>query len=133
ASHSSPSMKSFFIAPPVGGGRSRKSDDRPLVALRYRRRSSGCASSIAGDWDSGNPAFALSRGSRGASPSASSSDPRFSDMLLSPPAFALTWPTILQTHRSPSRLPFPGPVFEIAPAEAVSQAEPRGYAAIIRG
>src|SRR4051812_11597587 len=35
-------MKSFFIAPPVGGGRSRKSNDPPLVALRYRRRSSEC-------------------------------------------------------------------------------------------
>src|SRR3954469_8508559 len=40
ASRSSPSMKSFFIAPPVGGGRSRKLDDPPLVALRYRRCSS---------------------------------------------------------------------------------------------
>ena len=47
--------------------------------------------------------------------------------------YLVTWPTILQTHRSSSKLPFPGHVFEIAPAEAVSQAEPRGYAAIIRG
>src|SRR3954466_3457627 len=37
----------------------------------------------------GNPAFALSRGSCGAAPSAPSSDPRFSDMLFSPPAFRL--------------------------------------------
>src|SRR3954452_14154524 len=35
-------MKSFFIAPPVGGGRSRNFNDPPLVALRYRRCSSGC-------------------------------------------------------------------------------------------
>ena len=49
------------------------------------------------------------------------------------PANSVTWPTILQNRRSASRLPFPGHVFEIAPAEAVSQAEPRGYAAIIRG
>src|SRR5947209_1987063 len=35
-------MKSFFIAPPVGGGRSRKTDDPPLGALRCRRRSSEC-------------------------------------------------------------------------------------------
>src|SRR6516165_6341416 len=35
-------MKSFFIAPPVGGGRSRKLNDPPLVALRYRRCSSEC-------------------------------------------------------------------------------------------
>src|SRR3954449_11346194 len=35
-------MKSFFIAPPVGGGRSRKLYDLPLVALRSRRCSSGC-------------------------------------------------------------------------------------------
>src|SRR3954451_2531656 len=35
-------MKSFFIAPPVGGGRSRKTNDPPLGALRYRRRSSEC-------------------------------------------------------------------------------------------
>jgi hypothetical protein len=34
APHSSPSMKSFFIAPPVGGGRSRKLNDPPLEALR---------------------------------------------------------------------------------------------------
>src|SRR5215831_193298 len=36
-------MKSFFIAPPVGGGRSRNVNDPPLVALRYRRCRSGCA------------------------------------------------------------------------------------------
>src|SRR6516165_2817210 len=36
----------------------------------------------------GNAAFALSRGSCGTTPSASSSGSRFSDMLLSPPAFA---------------------------------------------
>src|SRR6516165_2470216 len=36
-------MKSFFIAPPVGGGRSRKLNDRPLVALHCRRCSSECA------------------------------------------------------------------------------------------
>jgi hypothetical protein len=35
-------MKSFFIAPPVGGGRSRNPYDPPLVALRLRRCSSGC-------------------------------------------------------------------------------------------
>src|SRR3954452_11472417 len=35
-------MKSFFIAPPVGGGRSRKLNDPPLEALRYRRCSSEC-------------------------------------------------------------------------------------------
>ena len=42
-------MKSFFIAPPVGGGRSRKANDPPLVALRSRRCRSGCVSSTAGD------------------------------------------------------------------------------------
>src|SRR5205823_80011 len=67
-------MKSFFIAPPVGGGRSRKLYDPPLVALRSRRRSSECDSCTAGDWGSGNAAFALSRGSRGTAPSASPSD-----------------------------------------------------------
>src|SRR6516162_10923873 len=36
-------MKSFFIALPVGGGRSRKLNDPPLVALRCRRYSSECA------------------------------------------------------------------------------------------
>ena len=109
-------MKSLFIAPPVGGGQSRNLNDPPLVALRLRRCSSECAVapleigiraiqlspyhaglagrhlqrlpvSTAGDWDSGNAAFALSRGSCGTTPSASSSDPRFSDMLFSPPAF----------------------------------------------
>src|SRR6478752_5033130 len=35
-------MKSFFIAPPVGGGRSRNFNDPPLGALRSRRRSSEC-------------------------------------------------------------------------------------------
>src|SRR3954471_50313 len=35
-------MKSFFSAPPVGGGRSRKTNDPPLGALRCRRRSSEC-------------------------------------------------------------------------------------------
>src|SRR3954453_11852931 len=35
-------MKSFFIAPPVGGGRSRNLNDLPLGALRYRRCSSEC-------------------------------------------------------------------------------------------
>jgi hypothetical protein len=54
-------------------------------------------------------------------------------VLVGPPIDGVTWPTILQTRRSTSRLPSRGPVFEITPAEAVSQAEPRGYAAIIRG
>src|SRR3954465_7790139 len=93
-------MKSFFIAPPVGGGRSRKLYDRPLVALRCRRCSSECDSCTAGDWDSGNAAFALSRGSCGAAPSASSSDPRFSDMLFSPPAFRLQVNRMTQEHSS---------------------------------
>src|SRR3984893_5308004 len=35
-------MKSFFIAPSVGGGRSRNPNDPPLVALHSRRRSSEC-------------------------------------------------------------------------------------------
>jgi len=35
-------MKSFFIALSVGGGRSRKLNDRPPRALRYRRCSSEC-------------------------------------------------------------------------------------------
>src|SRR5512135_1382324 len=35
-------MRSFFIAPPVGGGRSRKTNDPPLGALRCRRCSSEC-------------------------------------------------------------------------------------------
>src|SRR3954453_7764841 len=35
-------MKRFFTPPPVGGGRSRKLYDPPLVALRSRRCSSGC-------------------------------------------------------------------------------------------
>src|SRR5271157_2563508 len=35
-------MKSFFIALPVGGGRSRKLNDPPPMALRYRRCSSEC-------------------------------------------------------------------------------------------
>src|SRR4029077_6891014 len=82
-------MKSFFIAPPVGGGRSRKLNDPPPVALRSRRCSSECDSCTAGDWDSGNAAFALSRGSCRTAPSASSSVPRFSHMLLSHPAFRL--------------------------------------------
>src|SRR5882724_5256621 len=82
-------MKSFFIAPPVRGGRSRKLNDPPPVALRSRRCSSECDSCTAGDWDSGNAAFAISRGSCRTAPSASSSVPRFSDMLLSPPAFRL--------------------------------------------
>jgi hypothetical protein len=49
------------------------------------------------------------------------------------PAGATAWPTILQTRCSTLRLPFPGHVFEIALAEAVSQAEPRGRAGTIRG
>ena len=93
-------MKSFFIVLPVGGGRSRKLNDRPLVALRYRRCSSECDSCTAGDWDSGNAAFALSRGSCRAAPSASSSDPRFSDMLFSPPAFRLQVNRMTQEHPS---------------------------------
>src|SRR4051812_25776802 len=42
ASHSSPSMKSFFIALPVGGGESLNPNDPPPVALRWRRCSSEC-------------------------------------------------------------------------------------------
>src|SRR3954468_12445016 len=101
-------MKSFFIAPPVGGDRSRKLYDRPLVALRCRRCSSECDSCTAGDWDSGNAAFALSRGSCGAAPSASSSDPRFSDMLFSPPAFRLQVNRMTQEHPSGLLLTAPG-------------------------
>lgn len=47
-----------------------------------------CGDCASGGWDSGNPAFAVSRGSCGTAPSASSSGSRFSDMLFSPPAFA---------------------------------------------
>jgi len=88
APHSSPSMKSFFIAPPVGGGRSRKLNDPPLVALRYRRCSSECEVAPLGIGIQAIQLFALSRGSCGTAPSASSSGSRFSGMLLSPPAFA---------------------------------------------
>src|SRR5712691_1425336 len=77
-------MESFSIALPVGGGSPQKSHGLPLAALHPRRCRSECAVSTAGDWDSGSLAFALSRGSCRAIPSASSSIPCFSDMLLSP-------------------------------------------------
>src|SRR5262245_32006903 len=61
---------------------------RIVLEARMRR-------STTGDWDSGNPAFAISHGPCRTTPSASSSDSRFSDMLFSPPAFAfrsIGWP-----------------------------------------
>src|SRR5271165_5093844 len=82
-------MKSFFIAQPVGGGRSRKLNDPPPMALRYRRCSSECEVPPLGIGIQAIQLFTLSRGSCGSAPSASSSDPRFSDMLFSPPAFRL--------------------------------------------
>jgi hypothetical protein len=49
------------------------------------------------------------------------------------PGDVVTWPTILQTRCSASRLPSPGHVFEIVLAKAVGRAEPRRCAGIIRG
>src|SRR5438552_12047391 len=93
-------MKSFFIAPPVGGGRSRKLNDPPLVALRSRRCSSECEVAPLGIGIQAIQLFALSRGSCGTTPSAPSSDPRFSDMLFSPPAFRLQVNRMTQEHSS---------------------------------
>jgi hypothetical protein len=73
-------MKSFFIAPPVGGGRSRKHNDPPLVALRDRRCSSECEVTPLGIGIQAIQLFAPSRGSCGTAPSASSSGSCFSGM-----------------------------------------------------
>ena len=57
--------------------------------------------STTGDWSSGNPAFAISHGPCRTSPSASSSDSCFSDMLFSPPAFAfrsIGWPRSISSE-----------------------------------
>src|SRR6266568_5266915 len=49
----------------------------------YRCLSGGCSITPSGDWDSGNPTFALSRGSPGAPPLTPGHDRRFSAMLFS--------------------------------------------------
>src|SRR5262249_34907540 len=49
--------------------------------------SGGCDLPSPGDWDSGNPAFALSRGSRDAPPLTPGHGRRFNGMLLSPSPF----------------------------------------------
>ena len=50
----------------------------------YRRLSGGCPFAPSGDWDSGNPAFAISRGSPGTPPQTPEPGCRFPGMLLSP-------------------------------------------------
>ena len=63
--------------------------------------------STPGDWASGNPAFAVARRSCGTAPSTPSGDSRFSDRLLSPPAFALQVSRL--TWEPPSELPLAAP------------------------
>ena len=61
---------------------------RAWRAVGYGRRSDGCAL-IVGDWASGNPALAISRGSCGTPPWTPPDGHRFPDMLWSPSGFRL--------------------------------------------
>jgi hypothetical protein len=60
------------------------SDPATGAGTGFGRLSGRCAFAPSGDWDSGNPAFAISRGSPGAPLSTPGHDRRFPGMLFSP-------------------------------------------------
>ena len=60
------------------------SDPATGAGTGFGRLSGRCALAPSGDWDSGNPAFAISRGSPGAPLSTPGHDRRFPGMLFSP-------------------------------------------------
>jgi hypothetical protein len=75
------SLRAPEVAPAMAQNRGQGTAPAPGVI------SGGCDLPSPGDWDSGNPAFALSRGSRDAQPRTPEHGRRFNGMLWSPSPF----------------------------------------------